>query len=110
MEMTQMNIRIPIDLKNKGDEVLARFGKSASEVIRGVWEYLAEKQRLPECITENTSSSDDLARRLALIEESSHLAENYLRELGLDPFSFDISREELWEQMWEEKLREYEEL
>ena len=49
MEMTQLNTRIPCNLKASGDAVLARFGRTASDVMRCVWQYMADHQDLPEC-------------------------------------------------------------
>lgn len=46
--MTQLNTRVPADLKRGGDAVFARYGLSASEVVRRVWRFAVESQSVPE--------------------------------------------------------------
>jgi len=42
-----LNVRMPEDLKAGGDAVLARNGKSVSDAVRDLYEYLEENQDLP---------------------------------------------------------------
>ena len=47
MPTTQLNVRVDRELKRLGDSALARLGVSASDVVRALWEYLAQAQELP---------------------------------------------------------------
>lgn len=110
MEMTQMNIRIPLELKKRGDEVLKQYGKSASEVMRNVWTYMVDQRKLPDCAEGPERIPEDIQKRLDLVEKGSHMLADFYAEQGLtkeehDTATWDKMREELYE---EEMLREYE--
>lgn len=42
-----LNIRLPEELKKHGNQVLERNGKSISQVVRDLYEYMASEQELP---------------------------------------------------------------
>ncbi len=52
-----LNIRLPEDLKRHGGQVLERHGLSASEAVRGLYEYLDREQDLPDFL--EASDHDD---------------------------------------------------
>lgn len=54
--MTQLNTRVPADLKRGGDAVFARAGLSPSDVVRGVWRYAVETQSVPEFLVKGAGS------------------------------------------------------
>ncbi len=59
--MTQLNTRVPADLKRGGDAVFARAGLSASDVVRGVWRYAVETQSVPEFLVAEKKPSGEAA-------------------------------------------------
>lgn len=111
MEMTQMNTRIPVQLKAQGDEVLARSGKTASDVMRAIWQYMADHQRLPACLLESDLQDAQLIeQRMRRVAEGGDLVASFRRERGLpaspDARDYKLLREEMYESM----LAEYEAL
>lgn len=57
-EMTQLNARISKQLKQRGDEVFAREGLSASQVVRAVWGYAAQHQEVPEFMQQDSADAE----------------------------------------------------
>ena len=112
MVAVQMNIRIDGDLKQRGDEAIARKGLTPSQVVRAVWEYVDETGDLPGPLRKRsaTDAEEDTERQrgLALIEEGSHIWENFFKSHGLAvPTALErTSYEELREEMYEEMLSE----
>lgn len=43
-----LNVRLPCDLKQRGDAVLSREGVSASKAVRALYRYIDQEQQLPE--------------------------------------------------------------
>ncbi len=66
--MSQLNTRVPADLKRGGDAVFARAGLSASDVVRGVWLYAVETQSVPSFLVKEKESQapEDLGAGLAV--------------------------------------------
>ncbi len=110
MEMTQLNTRMSVKLKQAGDEVLARYNKTASEVTRAVWEDMVKHQRPPACAMKTSKMTSEIEDKLASIEQSSHIAQDCLAKLGISWTYDPEGREALWEDMYEEMLAEYEAL
>lgn len=48
--MTQMNVRIETDLKEKGDRAFERIGSSPSEMVRALWRYASRHANDPEAL------------------------------------------------------------
>lgn len=67
MEVATLNVRMSKELKGNGDAVLERCGISVSEAVRGLYEYLAREQKLPDFIAtkEDRVSEKTRARREA---------------------------------------------
>ncbi|MEA5019113.1 MAG: type II toxin-antitoxin system RelB/DinJ family antitoxin [Gordonibacter sp.] len=112
MTAVQMNIRIDSDLKQRGDEVIARKGFTPSQVVRAVWEYVDETGDLPVPLRKRstTDAEEDAERQrgLALVEEGSHIWENFFKDHGLAvPTALERTPyKELSEEMYEEMLNE----
>ena len=85
MAMIQMNTRIDDELKARGDEVFARFGLTPSQAVRAVWEYADEHGEPPEFMRPPTSAEveAEIQRKLAIVEESTHIWENFFISQGL---------------------------
>ena len=110
MTTAQLNVRIDDGLKAAGDAVLERHGVPAVQVIRDVWRYMAEHQRIPQ-LGERASSTaapiDDAARHR--IEEQSGMALRLAREAGLRAELEAMTYEQLRETAYDEMLAEMEE-
>ena len=110
MATAQLNVRIDEDLKAAGDAVLERYGVPAVQVIRDVWYYMAENQRIPEL--NGRSSSDDSQVDAAVrnrIEDQAGMAFRLAREAGLRAELEEMTYEQLRESAYEEMLAEMEE-
>ena len=109
MEMTQLNTRIPLDLKRGGDEVLARFGRSASDVMRAVWGYMVEHQDLPACVTSASDSQAEVARKLAVVETSSNMVSLFFEQRGrafpLEGLDYEALREGMYDDLLDAHVR-----
>ena len=57
----QLNVRVPAELKRGGDEVLSRFGISASEAVRGLLDYVVSHQAPPEFLAKPTPARGERA-------------------------------------------------
>jgi len=110
----QLNIRIPSSIKQKGDEVLRRSGYSASDVVRSVWAYMADKQRIPDCVCDKSRSDDnqEIQRKLACMAAHRKITEDFCRQYGIAADTFvvtsDVRKEK--EAMYEMMLEAYEAL
>ena len=58
MQDATINIRIPRNLKERGDAVLRRAHISISDALREFYEYLAHEQQLPRFLSEHHFSRD----------------------------------------------------
>lgn len=72
---SQLNARIDGALKKNGDEVFARYGLSASEVVRAVWSYAAEHRKPPAFMTRKADElqAQEVERKLTLVERGAGL-------------------------------------
>ena len=89
--VVQMNTRIDAKTKRDGDEVFARAGYSASQVVRMVWEYAARNasdaaavNALLESLKEPTADQDaQREMRMQAVRSSGALVDGLLEERGL---------------------------
>ena len=86
--MTQMNVRMPRELKNRGDDALEAMGLSASQVVRRVYELAIRYEREPRTFINLLSleSSDEHAaflRRMKAFQEGPLIIERARKQLGL---------------------------
>ena len=60
-----INVRINAALKERGDKILRDYGLSTSEVVRLLWDFLAQEHRLPAFLQEvlATKKNDDRERK-----------------------------------------------
>ena len=85
MAATQMNTRIDEDLKRRGDEVIARYGLTPSQVVRAVWKHIGEIDDLPEFMRSPDAAAIEAERqrKVKLVEEGSHIWEDFFKDHGL---------------------------
>ena len=110
MEMTQLNIRIPVDLKADGDAVLTRFGKTPSDIIRALWTYMAQSQDLPPFAKPSSSNRAQIDARIAEAEKASAMFSAFCRQRGYKNTIKEIPYNNLRQEEYEELLDEYEAL
>ena len=100
----QLNIRIDPGLKARGDAVFARAGLTPSEVVRGVWEYAARTQEVPDCVRAQVNEGQET--RLKTIREGYGIARRIAEEMGIHladtPLDFEVLRDEMYDEMLDE--------
>ena len=109
MTTAQLNVRLDENLKAGGDAVLQRFGVSAVQVVRDVWQYMVDYQRVPtfgEHPAMRGLRRDDC---IALAEEGAGMATRLAREAGISVGFEAMTYEELREAAYEEMLVEQDE-
>lgn len=96
----QMNVRIPTQLKQSGDAVLARFGSTPSEGVRRFYEYLVRNQQDAKKISavmETTEKADaaerERARRLEAARSLPKTIAARCASLGIRPSDGPTSAE-----------------
>ena len=115
MATVQMNVRIDDGLKRAGDEVIAAAGRTASEVVRAVWQRIALTGQLPEGVghelaqgeLDATTASGATPRELPDALAGPALVSAFLAERGAegsDPGELDYDA--LLEEAWAERLSE----
>ncbi len=72
-----LNIRLPEDLKRHGGQVLEKSGVSTSDVVRGLYEYMAREQKLPEFIAPAQSGIEEKRRALRCLVGAVQLPEGF---------------------------------
>ena len=101
MISVQLNVRIDSELKAAGDAVLERFGVPAVQIVRDVWQYMADHQRLPELTTPKPPRG--MANGQGAAQLGVGMAMRLAREAGLraelDAMSFEELRESAYEEM-----------
>jgi len=106
----QLNVRIDEDLKAAGDAVLERYGVPAVQVIRDIWHYMAEHQRIPELNGRSTSGGSQVDAAIQnRIEDQAGMAFRLAREAGLRAEFEEMTYEQLRESAYEEMLAEMDE-
>lgn len=63
-----LNIRLPKELKAHGNQVLERNGKSISQVVRDLYEYMESEQDLPS-FAKKDAACDKYAERRELLKD-----------------------------------------
>jgi DNA-damage-inducible protein J len=78
MQEATINVRLPLDLKLRGDAVLRRTGVSASSLVREAYRYMAEAQELPAYASQESIGQEQLniRRREALNKIAGILPES----------------------------------
>ena len=86
----QFNVRIPLDLKKAGDETLARVGSSPTQVVRAVWQKLAQGTQGFSELDDILVGSPDPDRaaaidaKLAALGHGGELSTRFCESLELD--------------------------
>jgi hypothetical protein len=110
---TQLNVRIPKALKERGDSTLSLVGSTPTRIVRELWTKLAEGSEsyekvhdaLTEGISEERQSAIDV--RIDAIERSQGLVEAFGASLGIDVSSFEpLSDDEMAEALYDERAKE----
>ena len=116
-EMTQLNVRLPKELKANVDAILYRYRLSSSEVIRSLWTFIQDKQYIPEFEKKNEHSAEDVQLKNAKEENNAYknrigLEDAIAEYLNIDPKEVvleDIDYDKLYEMAmndwYEEKLK-----
>ena len=105
----QMNVRIPSQLKSKGDAALASVGISPSEAVRGLWEKAAQRG---EGLFQVVTLLNEPAQAKRGVDDpallGSSIVDDALRELGISISHNvpELSDEELLELAMSERLSE----
>ena len=64
-----LNIRIDAALKQRGNAVLEAAGMGPSEIVRALWEEMAETRQVPQFSVQRQREHDEKARKRALLLE-----------------------------------------
>lgn len=117
MTMTQMNVRLDARLKNDVDAILREQSVSASDVIRTVWTYIADRHEIPQLETHSQEEAriEERRRRLAIVDDSAGYVQRELARAGVidaaeDPFAVpihDSTYRRLRDDMYEQRLDDY---
>ena len=104
MATVQMNVRIDEDLKEAGDKALKELGVSATDAVRALWAYVADRKAMPDLSThaDEAAREEERRRRLRLVEESAGMVHRELVKAGLIG-----EDEDLLEGMSDAELKEY---
>lgn len=93
--MTQMNVRIEADLKERGDRAFERIGSSPSEMVRALWRYASRHANDPKACNQliemlNEEPAEKSPDPLASMAEARNAIDSFLETWGL---SADASAE-----------------
>lgn len=90
--VAQLNVRIPRDLKERGDATLALVGSSPAKIVRQLWTKLARGgaayERIAQALADESSATADDSNSRALAR-STHLFEDIGASFGLDVRTFE---------------------
>ena len=119
-EMTQLNVRMPKELKTNVDEVLRRNKVTSSEYIRSVWTFIQDEQYLPDlqnfeeseisCASENDEDEEKNAKFEAFKNRPGiqDMVAEYLgvdvADLNNEEIPFKKLKEMAMDEWYEEKL------
>lgn len=88
----QLNTRISADLKEQGDQALARAGYTPSQAVRALWEFATRHAHEPSAVhaileDEDTAkdAADEAQARLGAFEEGLHIVDDAYKTLGISP-------------------------
>lgn len=83
MSTVQINARLSSKIKSEGDATLAKFGLSATEAIRSLWEYLGTTKDLPDFIKRNTNTCTKVTPSSIHVNDGAGMALRMAGEHGL---------------------------
>ena len=112
----QINVRLPLELKESGDKGLRDLGLSPSDVVRALWRRLAERgeslEKIETLLFEDERTKDDEVSSFGKspIAEGWRLVDEGMREIGINAQSTtapaQLDDNELLTQALEERMRE----
>lgn len=92
--MSQLNVRIPTELKEQGDAMLERAGISSTEAIRMLWQYAADHIHEPDALTKlfkrpvaaeaNAADGESVYDNERMLQGLG-FAEEAFRKMGISP-------------------------
>ena len=92
-----LNIRLPKELKEHGNQVLKKNNRSISAVVRDLYEYMEREQKIPDCLVRQEEEPVQARRRRLLREVAG--------SVKLPPdFDYDKAREEYLDKKYGEAL------
>lgn len=111
-EMTQLNARIPRNLKSKGDAVIVQSGLTVSQAIRRLYELAAASENEPnkfrEILYPRKQAESAQARRMQAFHRGANLYAKACLGLELTPrLNLDGSQTDDEELRFEEALDRY---
>ena len=63
-----INVRLPVELKERGGAVLERNNVTVTELVRELYSYMEREQRIPDCLSPEVLE-DAIARRRRQLRE-----------------------------------------
>lgn len=74
-----LNIRLPEELKQHGNQVLARHGISVSQAVRKMYEYMDKEQDVPKFLSQKSDDSvyDERRATLRKVAGSGELPQDF---------------------------------
>lgn len=64
-----INVRLPLELKERGSAVLERNSTSITDLVRELYSYMEREQRIPDCLLPS-SDEDTYEKRRRLLRQS----------------------------------------
>ncbi|KFI97555.1 type II toxin-antitoxin system RelB/DinJ family antitoxin [Bifidobacterium stellenboschense] len=117
MATVQMNVRIDAQLKDDVDAVLRGSGVSASDVVRSLWAYIADRRQVPrlETSAEERAREEERRRRMTIVEDSAGCLQRELAAAGVadgpaDPFASafgGMTSKQIRDAMYDQMLDDY---
>lgn len=107
--MAQINVRIDKDLKQAGDAVLAGEGMSPSEVVRALWNKLAQHgEALDEVkrVLFGGDDSADMVRHAELVWAGWKISDEFYQLVGLERSDSSL-HEQPWDELYAEAMDEH---
>ena len=110
MATAQLNVRIDEQVKRAGDAVLERYGISATQAIRTIWQHMADHQRLPDAFSAMQSGENAIDdERKTAIDAGAGMALRMAKEAGIRAEFESMTYEQIRTTAYEEMLLEQEE-
>ena len=108
---SQINVRVPSTLRDKGNATLSLVNSSPTKIIREVWSMLAQGaeayERLHEALVAESSRdvAEDTNRRMAELERATNLFDEFSAGMDLNVLAFvPLDDEQTQEALYDEFL------
>lgn len=110
MEAAQMNVRLDRALKRSGDAVLAARGRTPSQAVRALWEYLSVHDELPaalERVLRHEDLEDGPASPDSVADEGERIVASFYERVGIEQPEVPVDYERLRGDAALDRLREW---